>query len=63
MTIEAKYQCKECGDIYDDKDGAFNCCQPVREVFECPICGRLFVDEAGAIACCDKSITTPKETA
>lgn len=53
MTIEAKYQCCECGAVYEQKAAVFDCCLPNgRVVYQCPTCAAIHSDESKAVACC-----------
>lgn len=52
-VIEPKWECDECGDLYESEDDAQECCQPtIREVFVCPICTEHQYNERDAIDCC-----------
>ena len=42
-----KYECGNCGKIYEDKDEAEECCK-----VDCEECGKLYETEEEALNCC-----------
>ena len=54
MNAELKYECTECGDIYDDSHEAAHCCPQFYEVYQCGHCHKSFSSsEDAADDCCE----------
>lgn len=50
------YECRACGDWFDQEEDAFLCCAPgVYEMdrFICPECDNQFEGRSEAISCCN----------